>query len=160
MSSNCCMLGGDWLTIVKSAIINFIQTHIDENLTDEELMRSTKDQLLEMVKHSRFQVSYAVDKLLQDYDIKCLRLPPYHCEYNPIELAWSGFKRKFRRINFQDEDIEKVREQVINSLFEEDSNWQGYVEHCHKLEEETFANVVREQMDELSLSLENILIAD
>ena len=31
---------------------------------------------------------YAVDKLAKTAGHEVLHLPPYHCELNPIELAW------------------------------------------------------------------------
>ncbi|XP_077516593.1 uncharacterized protein LOC144127212 [Amblyomma americanum] len=34
-------------------------------------------------------VVYRIDTLAATHGHKVLRLPPYHCEFNPIELVWS-----------------------------------------------------------------------
>ncbi len=36
--------------------------------------------------------TYAIDQLAERNGHRALRLPPYHCEFNPIELIWSQVK--------------------------------------------------------------------
>lgn len=36
---------------------------------------------------------YAAEAIAAEYDVEILRLPPYHCFFNPIEMAWSVIKR-------------------------------------------------------------------
>ncbi|CAI6364661.1 unnamed protein product [Macrosiphum euphorbiae] len=33
---------------------------------------------------------YVIDEYVKSKNMVVLRLPPYHCELNPIELAWSS----------------------------------------------------------------------
>ena len=35
---------------------------------------------------------YVVDEKAKENDIEVVRLPPYHCEFNPIELVWARAK--------------------------------------------------------------------
>jgi len=49
-----------------------------------------KPQLVAKVKEIKGQyISYVVDNMAKDAGHSVLRLPPYHCELNPIELAWA-----------------------------------------------------------------------
>ena len=45
------------------------------------------------------QPEFVIDSLLEANGIACLRLPPYGCEFNPIELVSSTVKSRFRRDN-------------------------------------------------------------
>jgi transposase len=42
---------------------------------------------------------YEIDSLLQQYSIDVLRLPRYHCHYNPIEMVW-GFCKTYYNKHF------------------------------------------------------------
>lgn len=46
-------------------------------------------ELYSPIKLSNFTPKYAVDKMAKAAGHKVVRLPPYHCELSPIELAWS-----------------------------------------------------------------------
>ncbi|XP_037505857.1 uncharacterized protein LOC119382214 [Rhipicephalus sanguineus] len=69
---------------------------IQEWLTSKNITygkRIIKKQLLELVAFvkSRF-LSYIVDNTAVRAGCLVLRLPPYHCEFNPIELVWAKVK--------------------------------------------------------------------
>jgi transposase len=51
-----------------------------------------KAELLVLVKRKRKFESYVVDELAAQEGKTVLRLPPYHCEFNPIELIWAQIK--------------------------------------------------------------------
>lgn len=52
-----------------------------------------KRQLLEKVDELQpLYDQYVIDEAARDNNKIVLRLPPYHCELNPIELAWSAIK--------------------------------------------------------------------
>ena len=61
---------------------------------DEKMKVSQLDTILKQAK-PRIE-KYATDTVaeLANKDLKILRLPPYHCELNPIELVWSSFKSR------------------------------------------------------------------
>ena len=49
-------------------------------------------ELYQIIKSFHNTPVYAVDELVKASDHVVLRLPPYHCELNPIELVWSQVK--------------------------------------------------------------------
>ncbi|KAF0768771.1 DDE 3 domain-containing protein [Aphis craccivora] len=72
-----------------------------------------------------------------------VRLPPYHCQYNHIELIWAQIKNKVAELNttFKTADVEKIVNKVIDSVMVED--WKRCVvvltvEHCEQLQESDF----------------------
>jgi hypothetical protein len=61
---------------------------------------SLKAELLMKVNEIRVQFeSYVIDTLAESTGRKVLRLPPYHCELNPIELIWADIKGYVAREN-------------------------------------------------------------
>ena len=49
-----------------------------------------KAELLQIVnEHKHHFGDYVIDRLAHDSGHEILRLPPYHCELNPIELLWA-----------------------------------------------------------------------
>ncbi|XP_050065224.1 uncharacterized protein LOC126554173 [Aphis gossypii] len=73
----------------KEDIISWL---ISKNVViDQKIM--FKPQLLAKVKEIKGQyMSYVVDNMAKDAGHNVLRLPPYHCELNPMELAWAMVK--------------------------------------------------------------------
>ncbi|CAH0720741.1 unnamed protein product, partial [Brenthis ino] len=59
----------------------------------------TRPQLLEIVNKNKPEPVYSVDAILTGLGHKILRLPPYHCDLNPIEMVWASMKRKVAEIN-------------------------------------------------------------
>ncbi|KAJ8971594.1 hypothetical protein NQ317_016323 [Molorchus minor] len=57
-------------------------------------------QLLKIAQRekSRF-TKYVVEEMTKARDVTILRLPPYHCELNPIELIWAQIKTDVARNN-------------------------------------------------------------
>jgi hypothetical protein len=53
----------------------------------------TKKQLLEVLRTKSFEKHDVVDQLAQKYGHTVLRLPPYFCILNPIELIWGQLKK-------------------------------------------------------------------
>ncbi|XP_045107564.1 uncharacterized protein LOC123502506 [Portunus trituberculatus] len=53
-----------------------------------------KTQLLHLVtRHTAAaHTQYVIDKTASEHGHKVVRLPPYHCNYNPIELIWAQVK--------------------------------------------------------------------
>ena len=39
---------------------------------------------------------YKTDELARSYGHEILRLPPYHCEFNPTELIWARSTKRIR----------------------------------------------------------------
>ncbi|KAF0730134.1 DDE 3 domain-containing protein [Aphis craccivora] len=67
-----------------------------------------------------------------------VRLPPYHCQYNPIELIWAQVKGEVAKnnTNFKFADVEKLLNDALDSVIVE--NWKKCTDHCYKLQEKDF----------------------
>ena len=64
-----------------------------------------------------------------------VRLPPYHCELNPIELAWAQVKR-YIKDNNKLFTLAHVKELTFAGFSEVDSdNWKKLIQHTSKVEE-------------------------
>jgi len=59
-----------------------------------------KPQLLSKVREIKPKyTSYVADNMAKDAEHTVLILPPYHCELNPIKLAWSMVKTYVKQNN-------------------------------------------------------------
>lgn len=64
---------------------------------------------------------------------RIVRLSPYHCQYNPIELIWAQVKGYVARKNtFKIADLKPLAQEAINSITKE--NWTSAVAHAEKLQ--------------------------
>jgi len=101
-----------------------------------------KPELLELCKRYKQQPRYVVNQMLESHGHKCIRLPPYHADLNPIELIWSNVKGKVSKKNFTFKlnAISALAEEAINSVTPEE--WKKCCEHVKKLEQEYWARDV------------------
>jgi hypothetical protein len=67
----------------KAAIQNWRNTN---NIPYEQ--EKLKAELLEIARNSCKKKEYVIDTILTQHAHKVLRLPPYHCQFNLIELVW------------------------------------------------------------------------
>ncbi|XP_026821642.1 uncharacterized protein LOC113560061 [Rhopalosiphum maidis] len=59
-----------------------------------------KLELLKIVRRIKLLYNkYVTDEMVSQQNKTALRLPPYHCELNPIELVWSVVKRHVKSNN-------------------------------------------------------------
>lgn len=67
--------------------------------------------------------------------ITVLRLPPYHCELNPIELIWAQVKGYVARENrtFKLVDVQRYLQEAIQNVSAED--WKKCIQHVLKEEQ-------------------------
>ena len=77
---------------------------------------------------------YRIDELASVAGHTVLRLPPYHCELNPIELVWAQVKHHVavRNTNFKSAYMQQLIEEGFNSVSIE--NWRNYVSHVKTVE--------------------------
>jgi transposase len=93
-----------------------------------------KCDLLDLVKRNAPEKCYSVDKIIENSGRKFIRLPPYHCQFNAIEMVWSQMKQFFGKYNL-DNNFKQIYDLIIRSLNEITSeNWQNYIKHCKDLE--------------------------
>lgn len=106
----------------------------------------TVRELLSIVRlHRKKYKQYELDEIALQMGHEVLRLPPYHCEYNPIELIWAKVKREVAEQNktFKIQDVRILLEEALERVTTED--WANCVRHCNKIQEEDFAKEIGER---------------
>ena len=76
-----------------------------------------------------------METVVKEYGDEILRLSPYHCELNPIELAWVAEKNYVAGEN-KDMSLDSV-EKLFRKMREElpEDFWRKRVEHVEKIED-------------------------
>lgn len=95
-----------------------------------------RDQLMEKVNALRpLHNQYVIDELAKEHTKIVLRLPPYHCELNPIESAWSSVKHqvKINNTTFKIPDIQKLLYEGMERVTPE--MWCNFERHVRKEED-------------------------
>lgn len=108
-------------------------------LTDKQITFSPemlKPQLYQLIKSNkdRFK-TFSVDKIFKEHNHDVLRLPPYHPDLNPIEMAWATIKAYVGSKNIQwnvPRVIELVNEKV-NAMGP--SDWKKLCDKVRTIEE-------------------------
>ncbi|KAF0740956.1 DDE 3 domain-containing protein [Aphis craccivora] len=79
---------------------------------------------------------YKLDEIALQMGHEVVRLPPYHCQYNPIELIWEQVKGKVAEKNntFKMADIEVLVNSAFDAVTTED--WEKCGDHCNKIQED------------------------
>ncbi|XP_054270710.1 uncharacterized protein LOC128991656 [Macrosteles quadrilineatus] len=92
-----------------------------------------KWEIYEVIKlHKPPQPKYAIDARAAELGYSVIRLPPYHCHYNPIEMVWGYLKGyvKERNKTFKLGDIQKLFMESISTVTPE--QWKKYVDHAKR----------------------------
>lgn len=132
----------------KTEIVEWLDQH---NIPHGEKTKTLKAELLKLVKESGITDKYAVDELCKTNGHTVIRLPPYHCHLNPIELAWSQTKSYLRRdavTTNAAEAIDKVKEAVTTVT---PQKWKNCCDHVQKesgkhIENELIAECIQEDV--------------
>lgn len=79
--------------------------------------------------------NYVIDKIAAEHGHRVVRLPPYHCQYNPIEMIWAQVKGYVsKRNNFKLADLKPLVNEALNNVTTE--NWRKAVAHAEKLQDD------------------------
>uniref|UniRef100_A0A6P7G776 Uncharacterized protein LOC114338511 n=1 Tax=Diabrotica virgifera virgifera TaxID=50390 RepID=A0A6P7G776_DIAVI len=100
----------------------------------------TRPELLQLAKMNRKANVYIIDELLREHGHEVLRLAPYHCDFNAIELIWANCKSYYNksigRDGYGDDKVLSMwRESLENCNVEV---WQECVRHTEKLIEDWY----------------------
>lgn len=97
--------------------------------------------------------SYVIDDIAMNAGHTVLRLPPNHCEFNPMELAWAMVRGNVKQHDAATDKIDDAR-QVLATAIERVTaeNWHNFIEHA--IEEENKIWQLDDIMDEMLDSLE------
>lgn len=109
----------------KEEIVEWLKT---KNINLEGNMN--KAELLELCKFHKPQ--FPVDEVAKQNGHRVLRLPPYHCHFNPIELIWAQVKGYVADKNrtFKMSDVRNLTDEKINLITSRE--WKNAVEHVRK----------------------------
>lgn len=97
----------------------------------------SKTQLLHLVTRytAAADTNYVIDKTASEYGHKVVHIPPYHCQYNPIELIWAQVKGYVAKRNaFKMADLKPLVHESFNNITSD--NWKNDVRHAEKLQED------------------------
>lgn len=99
-------------------------------------------ELIQLHKPPNSEKNYVIDRIIRSHGHIPLRLPPYMCDFNAIELAWAQLKRFIRTRNttgeFSIKVLKDLTEEGISSITTED--WQKFCNHVQKIEDEFWVN--------------------
>lgn len=96
-----------------------------------------KKDLLNIIKSKNFKNEYVIDELCKTQGHTLLRLPPYYCIFNPIELIWAIIKKRLRQLNqsptLSGAVLDTIR-QVVDDI--RNDSWKNCVTHVIQKENE------------------------
>lgn len=136
----------------KSDIIDWL--HGKGISTEDNLL---KLQLLELAKeYCRLHpTTYVIDDLVTHSGRTILRLPPYHCNLNPIELIWAQVKQHVaaNNITYKLGDVKELLNEGIRIVTAE--RWKDCVNHIIKEEKRMWDldGIVEDIVEEIVINL-------
>ncbi|XP_076651823.1 uncharacterized protein LOC143358530 [Halictus rubicundus] len=95
-----------------------------------------KSQLVMLVeKYRHREDNYVIDEYAKEHGCTVLRLPPYHCQLNPIELAWARIKEYIKARNTTNKmaDVRQLLDEAVESVSAE--SWQDFIRHATEEED-------------------------
>ncbi|XP_049938744.1 uncharacterized protein LOC126412897 [Schistocerca serialis cubense] len=128
------------------------------NVEADMTMRITK--LFDLIKqHKPEDKVFEINKILEAHGHTVLRLPPYNCDLNPIEMAWAKLKNFVRRRNILGDICMTKLLQLVKEGFETitQDDWSAYCLHVEKLEREYCVKdgVMEDIIDAIVINLES-----
>lgn len=101
--------------------------------------KTLKVELLQLVAQHYTGDRFYVEDLAQEKGHDILRLPPYHCHFNPIENVWSILKARMRRDNtsFKADDCVALAYKSAESIGQE--IWANECKHAKNEEQQSVA---------------------
>ena len=112
----------------KDKMIAFMKKH-DISIPEHVPVKAV---LLERIRQAGIQKECVIDKMSKEAGFVVLRLPPYHCVLNPIEMVWGQMKYHVRHLNIFTGQSGKLIMELIKKAFAEKiyvENWRNYVQH-------------------------------
>lgn len=127
------------ICINRSPNSNYLKADMQKWLLEKGVEFSeqmTKPQLYELIKRHKPEPEYEVDKIIKENGHQILRLPPYHCDLNAIEMVWSSMKRKVAETNISKSSAQmpKLISDACSKITA--AEWKKYCSHVQNLHEE------------------------
>jgi hypothetical protein len=116
----------------KEDILNCIRA----NQIEVPAGKTTKKELIKIINQSaNISVKYVCDTMAERNGHRVLRLPPYYCVLNPIEMMWSTLKTAIRRHNTSPNLSAGVVDLIRNEVQNVKCNaWKNCVQHVIEVE--------------------------
>ncbi|XP_072381874.1 uncharacterized protein [Diabrotica undecimpunctata] len=127
--------------------------HLKSIPFDDSLL---KVQLLALVnQHKKQYDKYIIDEMAKSQNKIVLRLPPYHCELNPIELIWADIKNYVAAKNttFKFADMKNLFDEALSTITPQ--KWKNCVQHItQKVEPKMWEldNLVEARVDSIIIN--------
>lgn len=117
--------------------------------------KSIRPELLGIVRqHENKFKKFVIDEMAREHGHFVLRLPPYHCVLNPIEMIWSQVKGYVARNNhtFKMNEVSKLLQEGVVSVTA--VNWKNCVNHVIQEEKEMWEmdNITDVLVDEIVIN--------
>ena len=114
-----------------------------------------KRELFQLIRGSNPKPKFVVDEMAKAVGHEVVRLPPYHCELNPIELAWSQVKHNIKKIN-KLFTLTAVKELTYGGIDQVGvMEWKKLIEHIQSKFEDKYwfeDGLYEESVDEFTIS--------
>lgn len=115
-----------------------------------------KELLCIVEQHKSAYNSYVIDEMAKSANKTVLRIPPYHCELNAIELVWAQIKGYVaaRNKTFRMREVKELLEEAVRKVSPDD--WDRCVRHViQKVENEMWKldNIIEESEEHLATDL-------
>jgi len=108
---------------------------VEEWLKNKNIEFSPQERLSELRERVKQLIPiykrYELDEIALEKGHEVIRLPPYHCQYNPIEFIWARVKGEVAKKNntFKMADVEKLTHVAMDAVTQEKS-------HAEKIQDE------------------------
>jgi transposase len=134
--------------------------YIQDWLTSKNIKypkNSRKADLLNIVKQNFPDKEYIIDQMIIAHGHIPIRLPPYHCHLNPIELVWAQMKKFIGKFNLNNnkEELKQLIKKSFTQITPE--NWKNYVNHCKEIEKIYWESegIIESNCDKFVVNFEN-----
>ena len=119
--------------------------------------KSTKPKLYEIIKSKKIDSVYKVDEFLKKKGHEVLRLPPYHCDLNPIELILGDLKGFVGRENstFKLNDVKSLIKKGFDQI--DETNWLKSCDHVKNIIEPTYwkNDAIQDEIQKFIINIES-----
>ena len=134
------------MPLIIRNILNTIQNRHGKKLNmpnglkkERSLMQKMLYDLWKLAKEKRENYpAYRLEKIAYKYGHEIVRLPPYHCQLNPIELVW-GIEKNYVASENKEHKLSEVEDLFRKKREEIDQETcKKCIEHVKRIEEELY----------------------
>ncbi|XP_063416585.1 uncharacterized protein LOC134698835 [Mytilus trossulus] len=117
----------------------------------------TKPKLYDIIKSKKIAPVYKVDEFLKKMGHDVLRLPPYHCDLNPIELIWGALKGFIGKENstFKLNDVKSLIQRGFEQI--DSTKWLKSCDHVNNIIEPSYwkNDAIQEEIQKIVIHIQS-----